>query len=310
MERIRPGEELYDYLIRVEANPRRTSKGWSVRCLHPDHEDKNNSAIVFDDSWHACMGGCKRFSLYGPGYQGAPAKETYEPKVIRGTVDYFDYWLSLEPLDEGIKGIPARHLNSLGWRKIESNNQLGTKGGIFIPYFTVGRDKILFYQVRHSEGSRRFTFTPGVTPIANGYESIPEMGKFLPFTEGASDRAVLELAGIPTVALPSASSGALLKGLASHAKANSMVAVACTDNDIAGDRLLSALDGVSTYIDLRPPKQYKDFGDMYEDKGIQAVRQHLRMLLPKKQTPSNYINYMSENEVKDNHKNIWEIMYN
>ena len=207
VRRLKENEELYDYLLELEANPRRTSKGWSVRCLYPDHQDTNNSGIVFDDGVFHCFAGCKRFGLRGANGHRNPPEERYEPKVVRGTVDYFDYWLSLEPLEEGIKGLPARHLNSLGWRKIEDNNRLGTKGGIFIPYFTMDRREILFYQIRHTEGTRRFTFTPGVTPIANGYESLNSMAKYLPFTEGASDRAVLEYVGVPTVALPSASSG-------------------------------------------------------------------------------------------------------
>lgn len=310
MQRPQEGEELYDYLIRVEANPRRTTKGWSVRCLHPNHQDKNNSAIVFDDGWHHCFAGDKRFNLYGANYRGAAPKEAYEPKTVRGTIDYFDYWLSLEPLDEGIKGLPARHLNSLGWRKLEDNNILGTKGGIFIPYFGMDRNQILFYQVRHLEGKRRFTFTPGVTPIANGYESLPSMGKFLPFTEGASDRAVLEFVGIKAVALPSASSGSLLKGLAKHAKSKGMVPVACTDNDDAGDKLLAALSNVSTYIDLRAPSPYKDFGEMFEDKGAKAVRAYLRLLAPKQpKQPDAKPTWITEEEFKERYPESWQILF-
>lgn len=307
MERPREGEELYDYLIRVEANPRRTSRGWSVRCLHPGHQDKNNSAVVFDDSWHHCFAGCKRFSLYGPEYKGTQAEDTYEPKTVRGTTDYFDFWLSLEPLTEGIKGLPARHLNSLGWRKIEDNNILGTKGGIFIPYFTVDRNSIMFYQVRHLEGHRRFTFTRDITPIANGYESLPSMAKFIPFTEGASDRAVLEYLGIPTVALPSASSGTILKGLAKYAKEKGKILVACSDNDDAGNRLLGNLSGVSTYIDLRPPAPFKDFGEMFEQKGAREVKSYLRLLIPK--APVNQVEWIDEAQLKERHNTAWQILY-
>lgn len=310
MEKPREGEELYDYLIRIEANPRRTTKGWSVRCLHPDHQDKNNSAVVFDDGWHHCFGGCKRFSLLGANYRGAAPKEAYEPKVIRGTTDYFDYWLSLEPLDEGIKGLPARHLNSLGWRKLPNDNILGTKGGIFIPYFSMGRHQIMFYQVRHLEGSRRFTFTPNVTPVANGYESLANMDRFLPFTEGASDRAVLEYLGIPTVALPSASSGAILKGLSKYAKDKGLIPVACSDGDTAGDKLLASLNGVSTYIDLRPPKPYKDFGEMFEQKGARAVKNYLRLLTPKVVVPSAQSHTLiTEDQLRQENEKAWEILF-
>ena len=314
MEKIREGEDLYDYLCRVEANPRRTTKGWSVRCLHPGHQDKTNSAVVFDDSWHHCFGGCKRFNLRGANYRGTPQKEVYEPKVIRGTVDYFDYWLSLDPLDDGIKGLPARHLNSLGWRKLEDNNILGQKGGVFIPYFTKGRDGIFFYQIRHLEGDRRFSFLNGVTPTANGYESLPAMEKFIPFTEGTSDRAVLEYLGIPTIALPSASSGALLRGLATYARKNGMVPVACSDNDPAGDRLLDSLSGHSTYIDLRAPAPYKDYGEMFEDKGAEAVRAYLKLLLPKEPTPhvaqpQSASQWQTEAELKERNPEAWQILF-
>ena len=312
MEKIKEGEQLYDYLKRVEANPRRTSKGWSIRCLNPDHMDNNNSAIVFDDYWVHCFGGCPRFNLLGANYRGKDIpKERYEPKIVRSQVDYFDYWLSLDILDEGIKGIPARHLNALGWRKLPADNSLGLREGIFIPYFTTGRNQILFFQVRHSSGDRRFSFLSGVTPTCNGYESLPRMGRFLPFTEGSSDRAVLELLGIPTLAFPSASSGALLKGAAKYAKDNNLILVACSDNDTAGDNLLRVLDGVSTYIDLRPPAPYKDYGDMYEQAGSKAVSDYLRMLLPeKKEIKMSKVRMLSPEEVKERMPILWKIMFN
>lgn len=305
IRRLRKGEEVYDYLLEHDANPRRTSKGWSVRCLYPDHGDRNNSAIVFDDGIFACFGGCKRFSIQeaGDASVARPREYEYEPKVVRGTTDYFDYWLSLDALDEGIKGLPARHLNQMGWRSIDDNSQLAAKGGIFIPYFSVGRDKIMFYQIRHLEGDRRFSFLSGVTPIANGYEVLKDMHKYLPFTEGASDRAVLEYAGIPAIALPSASSTSILKAMAKYAKNNGLTLVACGDNDAAGDKLLSCLDGVSTYIDMRPPKPYKDYGEMFEAKGIDSIKSHLRMLRRRQAQEED------ENKLKQESKTAWQIFY-
>lgn len=309
MERIRAGEELEEFLTRIGANPRRTSKGWSVRCLYDDHDDKHNSGIVFDDGWFHCFGGCRRINVLGHNF--VPKSDNYQPRVTPTYTDYFDYWLGLDHLDEGIKGLPASLLNSLGWRKLPSGNDLGTAGGIFIPYFTPGRNKIPFYQIRHSDGNRRFSFAQGATPIANGFEALKENEKFLTFTEGCSDRAVLAYCGVSAIALPSASSGTILKGMAAYAKEHGLVLVACSDNDDAGNRLLSSLTGIATYIDMRPPTQYKDFGEMFEAVGAEPIQRYLSMLIPKKPTPTKQtstVTMLTPEQAKEAYPELWKIM--
>ena len=101
--------------------------------------------------------------------------------------------------------------------------------------------------------------------------------KFLAFTEGNSDRATLELAGIPTIAIPSAASGAILRRMGEWATSNNKILVACSDNDKAGSKLLKSLDGVAPYIDARP-QGYKDYNEMYQAEGMAAIERSIGWL--------------------------------
>lgn len=277
--------DVYDWLQSIEAHPKRTSRGWSIRCLNPKHTDGRNSAQLFEnDFWWVCYGGCGRFPLLprgASGYRSQPAEENYQirKEVVQDTIkaDYYDYWLSLEPLTEGIKGIPANHLNKLGWRKLPGGNDLGLPAGIFIPAFTPKRTSIPFCQVRHLEGDRRFSFPSRVKPLAFGMESIPSLQEYVPFTEGNSDRSILEMAGVPAIAIPSGASGALLRDLGRWANDNGKILVACSDRDPVGDKLLFSLDGIAPYIDARPVG-YKDIGEMYEAEGLDKIRQEYSWL--------------------------------
>lgn len=297
-------QEAYQKALELGLSPRRSGNGWAIHCPNKGHVDRTRSAKLFPDGWVACFAGDPRINILG---RHIPRRvEYYRPvEVSQERTDYFDYWLALEPLEEGIKGLPARHLNSLGWRKLPNGNPLGVSGGIFIPYFSKGRDSIYFFQVRHLEGDRRFSFPPGQNPIANGFESLPRAKRYLAFTEGASDRAVLEFAGVPTLAIPSASSFAILEGMAKYAKEGGLVLVACTDVDTAGDNLLHHLASHAAYIDMRPPKPYKDYGEMFEAVGIEPIKERLRMLLPKKE-----VEVLDEYKFKERFNTAWEILFN
>ena len=273
-------DEIYEKAMAMGLNPRRTPKGFSIRC--PRHEDRRNSAIVFkNDGWAACLASCGRWNFMGANYK--PSEDNYQVKAREEedtvVVDYYDYWLSLDPLDEGIKGIPASTLNKLGWRKLPGGNQLHLPAGIFIPAFNASRTRIPFCQVRHLEGDRRFSFPSRVKPLAFGMESVQQFTKYVAFTEGNSDRAVLEAAGIPAIAIPSGSSGKLLRSIGEWAVRENLLMVAVSDNDAVGDKLLRSLDGVAPYIDARVSK-YKDIGEMYEAEGKEAVRKEYSWLSP------------------------------
>lgn len=273
-------EAIYEKAMEMGLNPRRTPKGFSIRC--PRHEDRRNSAIVFsNDGWCACMAGCGRWNFMGA--RNTPNKDNYEVKQRQTEsfleVDYYDYWLSLETLDEDIKGIPANALNKLGWRKLPRNNQMGLPPGVFIPAFGASRTTIPFAQVRHLSGDRRFSFPSRVKPLAFGMESTERFQRYVPFTEGNSDRAVLEMAGIPALAIPSGASGAILRSVGEWANSKGLILVAVSDRDAVGDSLLHNLDGTAPYIDARPIG-YKDVNDMYQDKGIEHIEREYSWLKP------------------------------
>ena len=273
-------DEIYEKAMAMGLNPRRTPKGFSIRC--PRHEDRRNSAIVFkNDGWAACLASCGRWNFMGTNYK--PSEDNYQVKAREEedtvVVDYYDYWLSLDPLDEGIKGIPASTLNKLGWRKLPGGNQLHLPAGIFIPAFNASRTRIPFCQVRHLEGDRRFSFPSRVKPLAFGMESVQQFTKYVAFTEGNSDRAVLEAAGIPAIAIPSGSSGKLLRSIGEWAVRENLLMVAVSDNDAVGDKLLRSLDGVAPYIDARVNK-YKDIGEKFEAEGLASIVKEYSWLRP------------------------------
>jgi hypothetical protein len=233
----------------------------------------------------ACFAGCGRWNIFG-----SHAPRTTESFAVRRqerddwvVADYFDYWLSLEPLDEDCKGVPAEALNKLGWRKLPDNNPLHLRSGIFIPAFNADRSQAPFCQVRHLEGDRRFSSPSRVKPLVFGMESIQRMAYYIPFVEGNRDRAVLEMVGVPCLAIPSASSGKLLKSVAKYANDRGAVLVACSDKDDAGDDLLRSLDSVAPYVDNRPPKPYKDYAMMYEELGANAVRKEVEWIIRENQ---------------------------
>ena len=303
--------DLYDWLVRNDLHPRHTPKGYSVRCLNHYHDDHSNSAQIFtNDLWWTCYACGERHPLIkdlggrllrslgqkGSGYRNANYGTyltrynwndpydygDYSIKKYRKGVqvghNYYDYWLTLEPPREAIKDIPAAFLASLGWRVLPSDNPLHLPGGIFIPAWNTDRSAIPFCQVRHADGfDRRFSFPSGEEPLAFGYESLSRAKKFLAFTEGNSDRATLELAGIPTIAIPSAASGAILRRMGEWATSNNRILVACSDNDTAGSKLLKSLDGVAPYIDARP-QGYKDYNEMYQAEGMSAIERSIGWL--------------------------------
>lgn len=303
--------DLFDWLVRNDLHPRHTPKGYSVRCLNHYHDDHSNSAQIFtNDLWWTCYACGERHPLIKDlgsrllrslgqersGYRNAnygtyTARYNwndpydygdYSIKQYRKGVqvghNYYDYWLTLEPPREAIKDIPAAFLASLGWRVLPSNNPLHLPPGIFIPAWNTDRTAIPFCQIRHADGfDRRFSFPSGEEPLAFGYESLSRAKKFLAFTEGNSDRATLELAGIPTIAIPSAASGAILRRMGEWATSNNRILVACSDNDKAGSKLLKSLDGVAPYIDARP-QGYKDYNEMYQAEGMSAIERSIGWL--------------------------------
>lgn len=274
----------------LDPKAKRTKKGWLIHC--PRHSDRRPSAMVYDDGWLHCFAGCSRVNILNPNLVPAnPIRDT-KKEVLN---NYYDEWLELEPLTEGIKGLPVSVLNSLGWRKLPVQNNFGTPPGIFIPYFTVNKQRIPFYQVRHFEGDRRFTFAKGSSPVCYNYPALNREGNYLAVVEGPSDAAVLSYAGVRVVAIPSASMGRMVKSMEEWAKPHNQIIAWCGDRDSAGTRLMSNLS--HAYIDLRPPEPYKDYGDLYEAKGIKAVREALAPILP-----------TEEYKTKQEYSEIWQLM--
>jgi hypothetical protein len=273
-------EAIYAKACEMGLQPRRTPRGWSIRCPH--HDDAHHSAKVFnDDGWAACFAGCQRWNFVGN--TSAPRVENYAIKVKEAPdyddVDYFDYWLGLDPIVEDCKGIPARYLNSLGWRQLPSGNEINSKGGIFIPAFTTSRTAIPFCQIRHDGGDRRFSFPSRVKPLVFGFENLECCQTYVPFTERNTVAATLRLLGIPCLAFPSGSSGELLRKLGRWANKQGRILVACSDSDAVGDKFLSNLDTIAPYIDARP-RGYKDYNDMYNDGKADKIREELEWLIP------------------------------
>ena len=56
--------DLFDWLVRNDLHPRRTPKGYSVRCLNHYHDDHSNSAQIFtNDLWWTCYACGERHPL-------------------------------------------------------------------------------------------------------------------------------------------------------------------------------------------------------------------------------------------------------
>lgn len=279
-------DALESRVYALDPRAKRTKKGWLVHC--PQHSDGHPSAMVYDDGWLHCFAGCRRLHILNPDLvQASPGRDAKEEVLC----DYYDEWLELEALTEGIKGLPASVLNSLGWRKLPVQNKFGAPSGIFIPYFSVSKQRIPFYQVRHLEGGRRFTFAKGASPVCYNYPALRQEGRFLAVVEGPSDTAVLSLAGARVVGIPSASLGRMVKKMDRWAADNAVTIAWCGDRDAAGNSLMAHLE--HSFIDLRPPEPYKDYGDVYEAEGIDGVRKYLAPILP---------------TAKEEYKEIWDLM--
>ena len=265
-------DDIEEVLERFDCNPKWRGRYWLIRC--PKHEDRSPSAQCFPDGWINCMAGCGRFhidSIAGRKVNVQNSNGNYEhekeEEIKRG--DFTNLWADLDPLpnDLDVKGIDGKTLNKLGWRWYPGGN--GYYKGIFIPYFNMDRTKVPFFQIRHLEGDRRFTFAKDVTPILWGFDVLPKVKDELCFTEGTRDAAILRSIGVPAVALPSASSGKIMKGLEKYCNDNKIRMVAICDKDEAGEGLLKTLQ--SPYTDLRSPIG-KDVGDFLSERGVEALR--------------------------------------
>lgn len=284
-------ERIENYLDKLDLNPSDRGHYWLIRC--PRHEDRQPSAQCYkDDGFISCNAGCGRFHInevardhgdplpmptkysqnsHAEGGMRA-SKPKKEEKVVSG--NFTDLWVDLEPLDANteVKGVPAIELNKRGWRKFSGGSGVGA--GIFIPYFDTTRKVVRFWQIRHLQGERRFTFAPGITPICYGMEQLPKCQKYLCFTEGSRDSVILGMAGVPAIALPSASSDKLLEGISKYCLDNELTLVTVGDRDEAGDKLLQKLPIAA--LDYRTPVG-KDVGDFFEQEGLEAVKKHYAM---------------------------------
>lgn len=266
-------KRIEDELERLGLDPQDRGRYWLIHC--PTHEDRNKSAVCFKDGWVHCYAGCPRVhinKLCGdrPIVDYTSNENTTE-EVGKGPTDFTEFWLQFDPIpnDVSVKGVPASELNKRGWRVFPGG--WGMRPGLFIPYFSTGRDKVVYFQIRHDEGERRFTFAKGVSPLVYGLEQLSKMSKYLVFTEGSRDSVILGMAGVPAVALPSASSGSHLKKMEQYAEENNLILVCAGDNDEAGDKLISNITG--PYIDARTPIG-KDIGELYEQEGIEGVKKY------------------------------------
>lgn len=250
---------------------------WHIHC--PLHDDKNKSAVCFPDNWICCFAGCPRTHLSK--IIGKELQNNYDdlPRRENQQQDWTDLWLSLNTLESDVKGVPRSVLNKLGWRWFPGG--FGVPGGVFIPYFDEPRTKVEFFQVRHdNDAERRFTFAPGCTPTLYGKECLRFAKKYICFTEGSRDSVILRMCGIPTVAVPSASSGHILRELSSLCVERRAILVAISDRDDAGEKLLANLD--VPYIDMRTPVG-KDVGDFYAEKGLEEVAKYYKEFKVKKE---------------------------
>lgn len=266
--------EIEDGLDRLGLNPTDKGRYWTIHC--PSHDDRNKSAVCFKDGWICCFAGCPRVHINQilrreivPRNYSDTERKSDKPDELR---DYTEFWLQFDPIpgSVSVKGVPAVELNKRGWRYFPGG--WGYEPGLFIPYFNLDRSRVIYWQIRHPNGAeRRFSFPRGCSPQVYGLEQIPKMGRYLPFTEGSRDSVILGMAGIPAVALPSASSHAHLKRMAEYAKRNGKILLAISDNDDAGSKLLEGLD--VPFIDARTPVG-KDIGDLYQQQGIEGVKKY------------------------------------
>lgn len=263
--------------------------GWSIRCPNPQHNDKgydrNRSAFCFaDNGFIYCFSGCKKGMNINTlmGRQIVPLQAEFEASQriserrvqedARPLGDFTAMWLDLEPLpnDFELKGVPALELNKRGWRKYEGGEY---PPGIFIPYFNTTRDKVVFYQIRHNDPKRRFTFPTGAKQTCYGWEQLPQCKRYLCFTEGSRDSVILGMVGVPAIAFPSANSADMLSKIVAFCSSHNLIPVAVCDCDEAGEKFLQSTDSV--VLDARVPVG-KDVGEFMEQRGIEAVRNYYR----------------------------------
>lgn len=273
-------EQIENELERLGLDPKYRGRYWHIHC--PFHDDHNKSAVCFNDGWICCFAGCPRRhinSLAGHEVCSRYSEQTENEAQQTDVGNWTDLWLSLDTLQSNVKGVPYSVLNKLGWRWFPGG--FGVPAGVFIPYFSEDRSTVEFFQVRHDgDSNRRFTFAPGCTPRIYGKECIRLAGRYLCFTEGSRDAVILRMCGIPAVAVPSASSGRLLRNLGRSMLERGTILVAVSDKDEAGDKLLRELD--VPYLDMRTPVG-KDVGDFYAEKGLTEVAKYYKKFKVKKE---------------------------
>lgn len=256
-------------------------KGRYILSQCPTHEDKHPSIQIYKDDWFTnCHATCGRYHITkafpslradrdgGRGIQNQRTERKAKAVVERVYTQYdlMKDWeaMPLIPRDHVFKGIPLDILDDAGWRWDE------TKNAYFIPYFTRSRTSIPFAQWRYLSGDIRFRFLKDAKPTCYGtWNLAPNMPLFV--VEGSSDGLVLDFCNVPWVALPSASSGALMRSLALWCVDNNVQIIYAGDNDEAGSKLLEALDEVAPYRIHQPPSKYKDWGDFFVAEGQEAV---------------------------------------
>lgn len=277
---------LQDYQSAILSTGRKCKRAGRylvAQCLN--HDEKNPSMQVFDDGWCSCMAGCGRFHIAtifdefkDKEYKGEYTKPVRRPTTVMEhkykTYDLYHEWENMPPIprDHKFKNLPLEVLDKLGWRWDEYKNSY------FIPYFDTTRNHIPFAQWRHLSGERRFTFLPEAKPIAYGLWNLESSVLFV--CEGTSDMAVLTYCNIPAIAMPSASSGEIMKRFGAYAKDKGIKIVFAGDRDSAGEKLREALDEVCSYRVRQCPEKYKDWGDFYEAEGNTAVTDWCKKELP------------------------------
>lgn len=266
--------------------------GWCIRCPNPNHNgkghDRNRSAFCFADEGNIhCFGGCEATHInklsgreivprsHEKAQEGA-SKPKHDRILDLG--DYTALWLEFEPIpdDLSVKGVPGVELNKRGWRMYPGGQYAK---GLFIPYFDTKRKTVPFYQIRHLEGERRFTFPTGTRQICYGMEQIPKCKRYLCLTEGSRDSVILGMAGIPAIAFPSCSCKDMLNNLLKFCDQQGLIPVAICDRDAAGEKLLQAGEGL--ILDARTPVG-KDIGDFYEKEGIEAIKTYYKKFIVEK----------------------------
>lgn len=254
--------DIEDELDRLGLEPTWRGRYWVIHC--PQHEDNHKSCVCFEDGWIHCFAGCKRIHINKLAKRHLNISyESHEDHNATTYDDYMQLWLELEPLTEPVKGVPAKVLNQVGWRKWKDT------GDIFIPYFSVSKTKIPFYQIRHMSGERRFSFVKGKTPITYGLDELPKVKKYLFITEGSRDSVILRWIGLHAIALPSASSVKMLDQIQKYVREKGIIICWCGDRDEAGEKLMHTIK--TLYIDCRC--KYKDIGEMLEAEGINKIKE-------------------------------------